>query len=119
MTTYRRKIEEYEADLYKPGSSGWLGLFMRSKGGEMEVKRYDDGEARMEIDLHGLKCPDGALVSALVDGREVQQVEIRRGYARVRLSSLQGATIPQVRAGSTAVIRYQDETLLEGSFKPD
>lgn len=119
MTTWQRKIEEYEADLYSVQKSWWAKLFLRSKGGEMEIKRYEGGEKRMEIDLHGVKCPDGASVSVVIDGSPVREVEVRRGFARVRLSSAEGESIPTVRIGSTIEIRYLGEVLLEGSFKPD
>jgi hypothetical protein len=119
MTTWQRKIEEYEADLYRVQTSWWGKLFLRSKGGEMEIKRYEDGEKRMEIDLHGVKCPDGALVSAVIDGRTVREVEVRRGFARVRLSSTEGEAVPEVRAGSTVEIHYMGAVLLEGVFEPD
>jgi hypothetical protein len=73
----------------------------------------------MEIDLRGVKCPDGARVSAVIDGRLVREIEIQRGFARLRLSSAEGESIPEVRAGSTVEIRYMGEALLEGTFKPD
>lgn len=119
MTTWQRKIEEYEADLYTIQTSWWAKLFLRSKGGEMEIKRYEDGEKRMEIDLHGLKVPDGVQVSVVIDGRAVRQVDTRRGYARVRLSSAEGGEIPEVQIGSSVEIQYNGEVLLEGTFKPD
>jgi hypothetical protein len=119
MTTWRQKIEEYEADLYTVQTSWWAKLLLRSKGGEMEIKHYEDGEKRMEIDLKGVKCPDGARVSAVIDGRVAREVEVRRGYARVRMSSAEGELIPEVRNGSTAEIRYMGEILLEGTFKLD
>lgn len=119
MTTWKRKIEEYEADLYTIQKSWWAKLFLRSKGGEIEVKRYEDGEKRMEIELHRVKVPDGALVSVLIDGRAVRQVETRRGSARVRLSSLDGEVIPDIQIGSPVEIQYMGENLLEGTFKPD
>lgn len=119
MTTWQRKIEEYEADLYTIQTSWWAKLLLRTKGGEIEIKHYEDGEKRMEIDLKGVKCPDGAKVSVAIDGRVEREVEVRRGFARVRLSSTEGETIPTVHSGSTAEIRYMGEVLLEGTFKLD
>jgi hypothetical protein len=119
MTTWRRKIEEYEADLYTVQTSWWAKLLLRSKGGEVEIKRYKDGEKRMEIDLKGVKCLDGAQVSVVIDGRVEREVEIRRGFARIRISSADGEAIPTVQIGSTAEIRYIGEVLLEGTFKLD
>lgn len=119
MTTWQRKIEEYEANLYPVQKTWWARLFLRSKGGEIEVKRYDDGERRMEIDLQGVKCPDGTRVSLVIDGRPEREVEVRRGFARERLSSNNGEAIPEVSAGSTVEVRYAGEVLLEGTFRPD
>jgi hypothetical protein len=119
MTTWQRKIEEYEADLYTIQTSWWAKLFLRSKGGEMEIKRYEGGEKRMEIDLKELKVPDGARVSIVIDGRVEREVEVRRGYARVRVSSAEGEPIPDVQIGSTVEVRHMGEALLEGTFKLD
>jgi hypothetical protein len=118
-STYRRKIAEYEADLYRIPKSWWERLFLPKKGGEMEIKHYQDGEKRLEIDLHGLKVPDGARVSALIDGKVVREVELRRGYVRLRLSSAEGESIPEVSNGSAAEIQYLGEILLQGTFRFD
>lgn len=119
MTTWRQKISEYEADLYTVQTSWWAKLLLRTKGDEIEIKRYDDGEQRMEIELKGVKAPDGARVAVVIDGRAEREVEVRRGFARVRLSSLEGESIPAVQNESNAEIRYMGEILLEGTFKPD
>lgn len=119
MTTWKRKVEEYEAELYSIPKSGWARLFLRSKGGEIEVKRYDDGEKRMEIDLRRVKCPDGALVAVVINGRQVRQVETRSGFARLHLSSLDGEALPEVCSGDKVEIQLMGEVLLEGVFMPD
>ncbi|MBN1667501.1 MAG: hypothetical protein JW862_10450 [Anaerolineales bacterium] len=119
MTTWRRKISEYEADLHRVEMTWLEKLFGSAKGGEIEIEQFDDGEMRMELDLYRLKCPDGARVAVLIDGRLVQQVETRRGYVRLRLTSVEGAQIPQVQSGSTAEIQYQGEVLMKGSFRLD
>jgi hypothetical protein len=119
MTTWQRKIAEYEADLFKVQRS-WLDkLLGGGKSGEIEVKRYEGGEQRMEIDLRGVRCPDGALVTLLVDGKPVHELALRRGFAHLRFSSAEGASIPDVAHGSLAEIRYQGEALLQGTFKAD
>lgn len=123
MTKLRREIEEYEADLYKVQEASWLnrllGLFMQSKHGELEMKAYDDGEREMKIKLHGLNIPDGATVSAVVDGNAAFEVRVDRGQVRMFFSSSQGDSIPVVRNGSVVQIQYGSETLLEGAFRPD
>jgi hypothetical protein len=119
MTGWQRKISEYEANLHRVQRS-WLEKLLGSgKYGEIEVERYEGGEQRMEIELHGVKCPDGAQVALLVDGRPVHEFTVQRGFAHLRLSSAEGASIPDIERGSLAEIRYQGETLLQGAFKVD
>jgi hypothetical protein len=125
MTTGRREIEEYEADLYQVQNqepsflNKLLSLFLSAKGGEIEIKKYDDGEKVMEVELQGVQVPDGAAVSAVVDGTAVCQVQVNRGYGRSLLSTARGETVPEVHSGSVAEIHYQEQALLEGTFKPD
>ena len=85
----------------------------------MEIKTYADGEKRMEIDLYRLAVPDGAVVSAAIDGQVIYEVAVRGGFARIRASSLDGESIPEVQHGSKAQIHYQGEVLLEGTFMHD
>lgn len=54
-----------------------------------------------------------------IDGRVEREVEVRRGFARIRISSADGEAIPTVQIGSTAEVRYMGEVLLEGTFKLD
>ena len=123
MATWRREIEEYEADLYQVQEPTFLnkllGLFMSAKGGEMEMKKYDDGEKVIEIELHGVQVPDGAVVSAVVDGAAICQIQVNRGHGRSLLSTTRGETVPEVRNGSAAEIHYQEQALLKGTFRPD
>ncbi|HSM71335.1 MAG TPA: hypothetical protein VK851_07310 [Anaerolineales bacterium] len=63
--------------------------------------------------------PPGAQVSVAIDGRVKREVEVRRGFARIRISSADGEAIPTVQVGSTAEVRYMGEVLLEGTFKLD
>ncbi|MBN1978160.1 MAG: hypothetical protein JW918_12255 [Anaerolineae bacterium] len=124
MATWRREIEEYEADLYRvqePTSflNKLLSLFLSSKSGEMEMKRYDDGEKVIEVELHGFQVPDGAVVSAVVDGTAICQIQVNRGHGRSLLSTARGETVTDVRNGSAAEIHYQEQILAKGTFKPD
>ena len=123
MSTWRRKIEEYEADLYQIQEPTFLNkllsFFLSAKGGEIEMKKYDDGEKVMEVELHGVQVPDGAVVSAVVDGAAICQVQVNRGHGRSLLSTAQGETVPDVRSGSAAEIHYQEQVMLKGIFKSD
>lgn len=119
MATGLRNKTEFEADLF-PIPKNWLEkLSLRSKKGEMEIKHYSHGEKRMEIDLRGIKVPNGEQVQAMIDGKIVRDVTIQRGYARMRYNSVDGEIIPDVQHGSKAEIRYMGELLLEGTFIRD
>ncbi|MCG2784004.1 MAG: hypothetical protein L6461_02750 [Anaerolineae bacterium] len=121
MKTFRRKITEYEANLYSVEPlSFWARLFgSRKKGGELEFKAYDDGEKLLEVELHALNAPHGAAVSVLIDNAPVCEVMLSQGHGRLLLSTAQGESLPEVSNGSQAEIRYQGETLLSGIFMPD
>lgn len=119
MATGPRNKIEFEADLFPIPKNWWEKLFLRSKKGEMEIKHYGDGEKRMEIDLRGIKIPNGERVQAMIDGNIVRDVTIQRGYARMRYNSVDGEIIPDVQHGSKAEIRYMGELLLEGAFIQD
>ena len=119
MATGLRKKTEFEADLFTIQKTWWAKLFMRSKKGEMEIKHYEFGEKKMEIDLRGIKVPNGDRVQAIIDGKIVRDVIIQRGSARMRYNSSDGEIIPEVQHGSKAEIRYMGELLLEGTFFRD
>lgn len=121
MSTLRRKIAEYEANLYSPEQpSFWARLFgSRKKGGELEFKAYDNGEKVLEVELHGVKAPHGAAVSVVIDNSPVCDVRVNQGHGRLLLSTAQGESLPDVSNDSQAEIRYQGETLLQGIFRPD
>lgn len=121
MKTFRRKIAEYEANLYSTEQpSFWARLFgSRKKSGELEFKAYDDGEKLLEVELYGVKAPHGAAVSVVIDNAPVCEVRVSQGHGRLLLSTAQGESLPDVSNGSQAEIRYQGETLLMGMFRSD
>ncbi len=112
---WRRKIEEFEADLYKVP----LPRFFRVEKGELERKRFEDGEEKLEITFRGVDVPDGARVAVVIDATSVCEVEVRSRRGRVELSSRDGREVPAVRNGSIAEIRYHGRALLRGTFRPD
>lgn len=121
MDGWRRKISEFEADLYRVRKPSFLGrlLGLRTKGGEMEVKKFDNGEKEMEVELYGLGVPDGAVVSVVIDAAATCEIRINRGRGRLFVGAAQEGTIPEVSAGSAAEIQYLGEALLKGTFEPD
>lgn len=123
MTAWRRKVAEYEADLYKAQEPTLLGrllnLFVGTKSGEIEMKKYEGGEKEFEIKVHGVNVPDGTTLSAVVDGATIREFRVSQGYARLFLSTAQGDPVPEVHSGSVAEIRFSGEILLQGTFRPD
>ena len=123
MAEWRREVEEYEANLYRVQEptllSSLLSLFLGTKSGEIETKKYDDGGKQIEIEVHGVNVPDGSAVSAVIDGVTVHEFRVDRGHARLFLSTAQGNTVPEVRNGSVAEIQFSGEVLLQGTFRPD
>ena len=111
----RRTLEEYEADLYTVP----LPRFFRVEKGEIEIKKYDDGETRLEIKFFGIKVPDGEAVPVTFDGQFVCQVQVQRGRGSLELSAAPGQPVPDVTDGSVAEIQYNGQALLRGVFKPD
>jgi hypothetical protein len=111
----RRKVEEFEADLYKVP----LPRFWRIEKGELERKAYDDGEEKLEICFRGLPGPDGGLARVLINGEPVCEIQVREGQGRQVLSSTAGEAIPKVGSGSLAEIEYQGQIVLRGLFERD
>ncbi|MBN1148384.1 MAG: hypothetical protein JXA78_14085 [Anaerolineales bacterium] len=112
---WRRTLMEYEAHLYKVP----LPRFFRVEKGEVEFKKYDDGESRLEIKFYGVKLPDGAAVSVTFDGNFVCQVQVQRGRGRLEASASSDQPVPDVTDGSVAEIQYNGQPLLRGVFRPD
>ena len=112
---WRRVLEEYEADLYKVPTP----RFFRVERGELEIKRYEDGEARLEIVFFGVRVADGSTVAVVIDGQFVCDVVVKRRRGRLELSTAKGEPVPRVRNGSVGEIQYNGEPLLRGVFEPD
>ena len=112
---WRRKLEEFEADLFKVP----MPRFWRVEKGELERKKYEDGEEKLQINFHGLKVPDGQEVAVVIDGAEVCRLPVTRGRARRELVSTAGDDVPKVGSGSVAEIHYQGSALLRGVFERD
>jgi hypothetical protein len=115
MTEWRRVSSEYEAKLYKVP----LPRLFRNSKGELEHKTYADGEESLEIAFRGAKVPDGTMVSVVIDGKPICDVEVRRGRGRVDLSSVHGHQIPSVSEGDIGEIQYVGQALLRGVFRSD
>jgi hypothetical protein len=114
---WRRAVEEYEAELYKVPRPKFF-LFRVPKG-ELEVKRYEDGETELEIEFYDVKVPDGSAASVVIDGQVACQVAVSQRRGRLRLSTARGDAIPAVGDGSVGEIQYNGEPLLRGMLRPD
>jgi hypothetical protein len=112
---FRRRNYELEADLYKVPTP-WL---LRREMGELERTSYVDGEERLKISFRGIDAPDGATVEVVIDGATVAELTLERGRARRILSSNDGDTLPEVKAGQEAEIRLLGRAVLAGVFKVD
>ncbi len=109
------RTREYEADLHEVP----MPRFFRIRKGELESKEYPDGDKRLEVEFYGAGIPDGSSASVVIDGRAVCEVEVHRRRGRLKLSTAEGATLPDVRDGSVGDIQYRGEPLLRGVFRPD
>lgn len=124
MSTWKRKLEEYEANLFsarQPASflERLQRLFEAAETGEIEWKRYDDGSTVLEVKFLRLKVPDGAAVEVWVEGQRVGQAPARGGYGREVFTAGPGEALPAVGNGSPAELRYQGQVLARGTFRPD
>lgn len=112
---FRRIVEEFEADLVKVPEP----RFLRVEKGELERKKYSDGEEKLEIRFHGVKGPEGGMARVLIEGESVCNVRLTGGRGRKELSTSNGDEVPQVSKGSVAEIEVQGDVVLRGVFKPD
>jgi len=112
---WRTVVEDYEADLYKVPTP----RFFRREMGEVERKRFDDGEDLLKVVFRGVEAPDGDRVEVVIAGRVACEVEIKGGQAYVHLSSANGDVVPAVQHGDVAEIHYRGHPVLGGVFHPD
>lgn len=112
---WKRKIAEYEADLYKHPPA----RFFRVPRGETEFKEFEDGERQFEFVFHGLKINDNAHATILVNGQRVLDVMIRSGRAHLNLSTERGDTVPKISDGDIIELSYGERIFVKGVFKPD
>lgn len=112
---FRGRNHELEADLYEVPMSH----LDRREMGELERTSYSDGEERLKISFGGIDAPDGTLADVVVDGAKVAKLPVKRGMARVVLSSTDGARVPDFQKGQEVEIRVSGRAVLAGVFKPD
>jgi hypothetical protein len=112
---FRRRNYELEADLYKVPTP-WL---FRREMGELERTSYEDGEERLKISFRGLDIPDGAAAEVVIDGAVVAELPVSDGRARQILTTTEGHSVPEAKAGQEVEIRFQGTALLAGVFKRD
>lgn len=111
----RRVVREFEADLYRVPEP----RFFRRKMGELERTAYAGGEARLKISFSGVGAPDGSLVEVLLGGEVIHQCNLEGGRYRIKLSTSQGHSIPEVAKGDVVEVRVDGEVVLRGRFRPD
>ena len=113
---FRRKLEEFEADLVREPKPFFL---FRRELGELERKKYDDGEEVLQIKMRPPGVAAGGSVDVFIDGNKVATLAVQRGYVRTELSSTRGDTVPRVAAGSQVAIKYLGRTIMTGKFRRD
>ena len=118
MAQWRRNKWKIEADLFPEQEGNLLGIAIRSKHGEIEIKGYDDGKAEMEIEFFGLKIPDNSIVSLYIDKKQIMEFQVKHGrYKKEHIKLQQLAT--EINIGSKVEIIYLGQTLLHGTFRED
>ncbi len=112
---FKQVTADYEADLFTLDK----GLFKRRNRGEVEVKHYGDGSAKMKIKLKGLKLSDGTAVVINIGESFVHAFAVHNGSAREKLTTEDGHEVPTVAHGDAVELWYDDQRLLRGKFRRD
>jgi hypothetical protein len=113
--SWRRKIAEYEADLYQVP----IPKLFKFPKGEAEYKAYDDGERKFEISLWSLKIQDGSAVSIRLNGAEMFDLQIHGGRGKQELFSNEISNLTEVHNGDVLEVCHNGKILLQGTFRPD
>ena len=101
-----------EADLRRPGSDG--------EEGEISFFRHSKGFHSFLIELPGsLDLPSGAGISVFVGDERLRGLVYERKKIRLRVSSRDESSLPEVRVGDVAEVRHGDEVVLRGVFEED
>jgi hypothetical protein len=112
---WRNKIAEYEAHLYRVPRP----KFFRFPKGEAEFKQFDDGERCLELVFYGIKAADGAEAQIRLNGEIALSTTLRRGRARLDLTTAKGHEVPHMGDGDLVEIVYDGEVALRGELRPD
>ena len=113
---FRRKLEEFEADLYKEPKPFFL---FRREPGELERKKYDDGEEILQIKTRPPGVAAGGEVDVYIDGNKIASVAVQGRFVRAELNSTRGDTVARVAAGSRVAVKYLGRTIMTGKFRRD
>ena len=112
---WKRKIAEIEAHLYRVPAP----RFFRFPKGEAEFKEFDDGERRLELVFYGIKAPDGQEARMLLNGEPVLTASLRRGRARLDLTTAKGDEVPRMQVDDVVEIDCGSGVVLRGVMRPD
>ena len=110
---FRVKQREVEAKLLPTPQCAFGGV------GEVEIETWSNGFVQLEASLKHTGLPDGANVLLFCGGRQILTLQVTDGYAKRYLSAENGQEIPDMRVGDQAELRYQNQILYTGQFRPD
>lgn len=106
---------ELEAKLFPVGRTSF---FSRPRG-KIERKVYENGNQRFKVLISNFKLPDGEEVELVVSDKVITTLKIKKGSSQLDLKSEQGASVPEVKEGDIAELRYQGNIIVKGRFVQD
>ncbi len=101
-----RKIAEFEANLYKTGSS--------QKFGEVEWEEYADGNKELEVQIFGTNLP---VYELYINDTKVTDTDPTKPKQFIRTS--EGKEVPAVKDGDVIIIRQNGFEIARGAFHRD
>ena len=110
------RIVKYELEAKLTGKP--YGFFSKPSG-KVERKSYGDGGERLKISIRNIKAPDLTIALAKADGKQIAEMSLNKGAAKVDIESKDGASIPALEVGQTIEIEINGESLLSGQLYID
>ncbi len=110
----RRIKHELEAKL----TGEAYGFFSRPSG-KVERKSYGDGGERLKISIRNIKAPDCTIAVVKADGKQIAEMSVNNGAAKVDIESKNATAIPSLQKGNTIEVEIGGEILLSGQLYVD
>ena len=117
--SWRKELADYEASLFEEQRSRFSFLGPKKKG-ELEYKKYDDGEERLSIRLKGLNLPRGeAAVAIKINDILAVDMNVTDGSGYLLLRASHGDKVPPVNNRDLVVVLHNERILCSGKFHKD